>query len=89
MATFGDFNYQNSRIELENYSAIVAFSDGVSEAENTKKEFFGTEPVARVLQEILDLSAREIKDRILQNIRKFARGAGQNDDITLVVVKRK
>ncbi len=88
VATFGDFNYQNSQVELESDTTIVAFSDGVSEAENAKKEFFGTEPVARALQEIQNLTAREIKDRILQNIKKFTRGAGQNDDITLVVVKK-
>ncbi len=88
IATFGDYNYQNHRIALGINSTIVAFSDGVSEAENLKKEFFGTVPVAKILQDNPNLTAKEMKDLLLQNIQKFTRGAEQNDDITLVVVKR-
>ena len=86
VATFGDFNYQNSSIILENNSTIIAFSDGVSEAENSKKELFGTEPVARILQDISGLTVSEIKERLLRNIQQFTAGAEQNDDITIVVV---
>ena len=87
VATFEDFTYQNSKIKLDENTTIVAFSDGVSEAENTKREFFGTERIVLSLQNMENESVAAIKSKLLKDIQNFTLGQEQSDDLTIVVVK--
>ncbi len=79
VAVFEDLSYQNT--------TIIAFSDGVSEAENTKREFFGTQRIALAVQNMENKSSMEIKDKLLHNIQAYTSGQEQSDDLTIVVVK--
>ncbi len=87
VAIFEDLTYQNSSIQLDENTTLVAFSDGVSEAENTKREFFGTERIARTLQNTENRSSAAIKDKLLHDIQAYTSGQEQSDDLTIVVVK--
>jgi len=89
VAVFEDLTYQNTTIELGENTTIIAFSDGVSEAENTKREFFGTERIARTLQNTENRSSVAIKDKLLHDIQAYTSGQEQSDDLTIVVVKVK
>jgi len=59
-----------------NDSTVTLVSDGVVEAANTKGELFGFE------------RTREISRKSAQEIASAARAWGQNDDITVVTVRR-
>lgn len=86
VAVFEDHLYQNEMIELEKGSIIVAFSDGVSEAENKQKALFGTDRIAKIVQKSNHLNSKEVKDGLLNDIRLYAAGQEQSDDLTVVVV---
>jgi serine phosphatase RsbU (regulator of sigma subunit)/pSer/pThr/pTyr-binding forkhead associated (FHA) protein len=66
---------------------IVIYSDGVTEAQNTAKGFFGK----KRLREAIELHAAEsctaIHDAIQEAVAAFTEGAPQSDDITLVVLE--
>ncbi len=88
VAAFEDIEYKNQQVQLEKGASIIAFSDGVSEAENARLELYDTDRIAEVLQacpESADTSV--IKEQLLNSIRKYTNGHEQNDDITIVVVK--
>jgi len=87
VAVFHETTYPNKVIHLEKNTTIIAFSDGISEAENRKKEFFGTERIARVLESVKNDTPAQVKTKLLENIHRFTAGQEQNDDMTLVVVK--
>ncbi len=88
VAAFEEINYQNRTVKLTKGASIIAFSDGVSEAENIHLELYNTDRIAKVLQNCSDdMDASTIKDKLLQNIRTYTNGNEQNDDITIVVVK--
>lgn len=87
VAVFEDLTYQNSTIKLGENTTLIAFSDGVSEAENTKKEFFGTERIALSVQNMENQGSIAIKDKLLHDIQAFTSGQEQSDDLTIVVVK--
>jgi len=89
VAVFEDLTYQNTTIELGENTTIIAFSDGVSEAENTKREFFGTERIALSVQNMENKSSINIKDKLLHGIQAYTSGQEQSDDLTIVVVKVK
>jgi serine phosphatase RsbU (regulator of sigma subunit) len=69
--------YTETRVSLaRGGGALVLFSDGVVEAENAQRELFGFDRTC----EISTKSAQEIADT--------AKAWGQNDDITVVTVRR-
>ncbi|GEM_PF-4778799 len=77
---FDDVVYTNDRIVPQKPFALVCFSDGVTEAENGKRELFGTERVARTLAESFDPA------RLRRAITRFVKEAPQSDDITMLAL---
>lgn len=67
---------------------LVMYSDGISEAKNPAGEMFEKDRLFAAIKENLSRDAVYIRDAILLEVEKFAFGADQSDDITLVVVKR-
>jgi sigma-B regulation protein RsbU (phosphoserine phosphatase) len=66
---------------------LFLYTDGVTEADNEAEEMFGEERLRDGLTQYHDLPARGIMDSVLQDVRAFAAGCPQSDDITLMVLK--
>lgn len=81
-----DIDYAEHTIELKAGSSIVFYSDGLTEAMNERQEEFGSERLEQTIRCLLNISAREIRDYILEDIQTFVGSAKQHDDMTLVVV---
>lgn len=64
----------------------MLYTDGVTEAQNAKGEFFGRERLINVVRQNMGCSAKEVQREILDEIQHFAGDAPQADDITLVVL---
>jgi len=71
---------------LEAGDVVVLCTDGVTEAENTRRELFGEER----LRDAISSSATvgEVKSGVLSAVTKFAGGAPQSDDLTLLCFVR-
>jgi sigma-B regulation protein RsbU (phosphoserine phosphatase) len=67
---------------------LVLLSDGIYEYANPEGELFGDARVAATVAANCFASAKEMSDRLLAQVAEFARGARQEDDITLLLVKR-
>ncbi len=68
--------FEESRIPLAHGQQLTLVSDGVVEAENAQRELFGFE------------RTREISTKSAREIAEAAKAWGQNDDITVVTVRR-
>jgi sigma-B regulation protein RsbU (phosphoserine phosphatase) len=79
--------YTASSLKLEPDDTLVLFSDGVTEAEDHKRELFGFERLREVLDGWQDESLESLKKIVLDSIYSFSRGAPQSDDVTLLVVR--
>ena len=68
---------------------MVFFTDGIPDAENQTEEFYGFRKLKQLLETMNTerLSALEIKEKIIADVREFSGEVSQSDDITLVVVK--
>ena len=75
------------RIQLQPQDTLVLYTDGVSEAEDRNEHQFGDELLKQELARHQNSSLSEIKEGILGALEKFTSGAGQSDDITLLVVR--
>jgi sigma-B regulation protein RsbU (phosphoserine phosphatase) len=83
-----DLPYREGRTTLQPGDMLVAYSDGVTEQQNTKGEEFGTTRLQNVITQNLDSSAAGLRDKIEAALSAFAQGTPAGDDITLLIVKR-
>jgi serine phosphatase RsbU (regulator of sigma subunit) len=81
--------YEVGQTRLLKGEALVIYSDGVSEANNTKGEEFGVERLEEVVKKHLSASAGGLRDKVESALSSFTLTAPAGDDITLVIVKRK
>jgi sigma-B regulation protein RsbU (phosphoserine phosphatase) len=66
---------------------FVLFSDGVSEAMNTAEDFYGEQRLLAALAASSADSAATIVKDVMSDVRAFADGAKQSDDITVLAVR--
>jgi serine phosphatase RsbU (regulator of sigma subunit) len=74
-------------VPLSSGDSFLFFTDGLSEAMNTRSELFGEGRLRAILEQGSSVSGEELKDRILSEIRAFVGEAAQHDDMTLVLLK--
>lgn len=89
LGAFEDTTYVEDRIRLKAGDVVCLFSDGVVEAQNKAGEFYDEIRLERLIRRLPtdELSASDIKDRIVEDVNRFAGNAVQQDDITLVIIK--
>jgi serine phosphatase RsbU (regulator of sigma subunit) len=66
---------------------LVAYTDGVTEAQNSAAEFYGTRRLKDVLEANAGLSANALHQKIRESVGSFTQGAPQSDDITLLILE--
>ncbi|MCD6187660.1 MAG: SpoIIE family protein phosphatase [Desulfuromusa sp.] len=82
-----DISFEQKATDLEPGDILLLYTDGIIEAENRDKVFFGIERLAKVLEECDDLNPQELIDQIMIQGRIFTGMRHFNDDVTLVVMK--
>jgi sigma-B regulation protein RsbU (phosphoserine phosphatase) len=79
--------YEQETISLSRGDLLVGYTDGVTEARNSTQDEYGEQRVISLVTENSHLSAGELQQLIIEDIRNFVGGARQHDDITLLVIK--
>ena len=88
LSAMENYEYKSSKIFLKPENNILIYTDGVTEAQNTKNEFYGEERLINLLNnQNQDQNPKEIIENIKTNIKEFSNGASQFDDITLLDIK--
>ena len=84
---FEDLTYDSGEVQLLEGDRVIVFSDGVSEALNAREEEFGDNRIIAVANAAAkDPSAAGLVESLLAEVRSFAGGTAQGDDITALVV---
>lgn len=80
-------NYEVSRVRLEPGDTLLLFSDGVTEAMDPDEQLFGVPRLRDCLSSQTGRPLDQIQKCVLEAVENFARGASQNDDLTMLVVR--
>lgn len=68
---------------------LVIYSDGIPECWKNQKELYGPERLKQAIEKFASLGDVEsVKKEILKEVKDFAAGYKQMDDITIIVIKR-
>jgi len=68
---------------------VVLFTDGITEAENSAKQMYGVDRLCQMVQSTRHLSAVEICNSIISDLKDHIKDHKIHDDITLLVLKQK
>lgn len=90
MGLFGDFAYEAGQIELKQGARIIAYTDGVTEAEKADQSQFGEERLMAWAKNLVETSPKtspqekNVVENLYASVKAFTEGNTQNDDITIV-----
>lgn len=82
-----DATFKSSAFVLQPGDTLVLFSDGVTEAKSPVDEEFSTARLKDVVTRHASAPLQELQDNILNAVVQFTCGAGQADDVTLLLVR--
>jgi serine phosphatase RsbU (regulator of sigma subunit) len=82
-----DATFQMEQIHLEPGDTLLGYTDGVTEARSSEGDLFGRKRLEMLLNETFS-SADDLIGHITSNLFTFTGDAAQEDDITLLAVKR-
>ncbi len=88
LGIFADRAYDSGSAVLHPGDLMVLYSDGVTEAGNRTDEFYGDERLASTLAGVAGTDERNAVIVLADDVKKFADGYRQSDDITIVAVRR-
>ena len=82
------FPYEDESIVLEPGSRLVAYTDGVTEAENSLLELYGEDRLVEDIRQLkADMDEETVVKHIYQSVKSFTGNHPQSDDITIMSLK--
>ncbi len=68
---------------------LLLYTDGITEAQDRIGRFYGERRLQEVLRKVGSHPAEEILGAVLEDLKRFTGGAAQQDDVTMIVIRRK
>ena len=82
-----DYQYHEAHCRLEKGATLLLYTDGVTEAQDARGDFFGEQRLLDVA--VADVgTAEQLVAALGSAVERFADGADQADDITMLVLRR-
>lgn len=82
-----EIEYQSKTVTLQPGETVFIYTDGVTEAESTSEAQFEEERLEASLKGLADASVEKIVARVVDDVKAFASGATQSDDITCLALR--
>lgn len=78
------YKFEEQTITMKKGDGILLYTDGLTEAENIKKELFGDDRTEKVLAQCTKLQAKDVIKKINAELATFVGEAEQSDDLTML-----
>lgn len=87
LGVFEDFSYDEETLSIEEGDTLVLYTDGVLEEKGPDGVCFGSERLARLVEDNAGRSAQEITKAIAKSVLNFTGGDSQGDDVAIVAAR--
>ena len=84
---FEGATYEEETVTLTVGDWLIVYSDGVSEALSAEGEEYGESRILTCVRKNLEMEPQALLESLFADVRDFARGAAQSDDITAMVLR--
>jgi phosphoserine phosphatase RsbU/P len=84
---FEGATYDEETVVLAPGDWLIVFSDGVSEALSAEGDEYGDERIVACVQQNASVAPQQLLEALFADVRQFAHGAAQSDDITAMVLR--
>jgi sigma-B regulation protein RsbU (phosphoserine phosphatase) len=81
------FNTYLENARLDEGDILLLYTDGVTEAENSQGIPLGDKELAEIIRQNAGLSAEQLIQKVLQDLKDYTNGSPLADDVTLVICK--
>jgi len=88
LGLFCDSRYGDTHIQLDTGDNLVLYSDGITEAQDPAGGVYDEERLIRSLQGYAEQDAIAMTQGVLRDVARFCDTRPQQDDITLLIVRR-
>jgi sigma-B regulation protein RsbU (phosphoserine phosphatase) len=75
-------------VPLERDDSLILYTDGVTESLNAEGDEFGLDRMIQSVRASATADAHTIVKRVIEDVRNFTGSAPQNDDITLIAIRK-
>ena len=89
LGIFDDIEYKCNSCSIKKNSLLLLYTDGCTEAQNTKFELYGEERLIKFIQNNHARDVNAIKDDLIKELEDFSIGQEQSDDITFLMIRLK
>ena len=79
--------FEEKTLALKEGDLLFLYTDGITETENPKGDFFGTDRLSELLTSHARLQSPELVKVIVDKLQEFSQKQGFNDDMTIVILK--
>lgn len=79
--------YSTGKVTLAPEEVIFLYTDGVTEANDTKENLYGEEKLIDVLANSHKNEPKKIIENVMNTIKDYSKGAEQSDDITMLAIQ--
>ena len=80
--------YYSQFFDLDKGDTLVLYSDGITDIQNAEGEMFGKARLLDIVDKTNDLPANMQIEKISEAVDEFRGSEPQNDDITVIVIKK-
>ena len=75
-------------VPLERNDCLVLYTDGVTETLNSEEDEYGVDRMMQSVRASANDGAQAIVKRIIEDVREFTGSVPQNDDITVIAIRK-
>ncbi len=83
-----DYQFTEEALQLQHGDTLLLYTDGVTEAVDLDYNEYGEERLEELLKNTSQADCQQLIDAVKADVKVFANGAEQSDDITLLAIKR-
>lgn len=87
VGAFQQATFEEETLQLDPGDTLVVFSDGISEALNSRGEEFGEDRLVSCVEANRELPPANLLECVLEKVQEFRADAVQSDDLTLLILR--
>ena len=87
LGMFPEGSYEHRSLPLEPGDTLVIYTDGITEAQDSRGREYGEERLTELVRSRISLPPVELQDQLLNSVKQFAGEVPLADDLTLLLVK--